>query len=239
MSLIFATELTAVATAILATFAIVTAWYARRAFLKQSQEVRAIEQQVTDAQELARQQAELLKIQSGQLELQRQQLDDQREANTRQAEVLELQASELRRSLEERTRDTAERRRAQASRVFMWTELGLDRRVTQVQRASGEAQLEAVTAHIKNSSKQPVHDIRISWRRGTAPWGEPDQIPGLLPGEQEDRTRSLDPDLPSSVNRSLFGAVAFFRDAAGVTWRTRPDGELEEISAGQEPPHTW
>jgi len=35
MSLIFATQLTAVATALLAAFAIVTAWYARRAFLKQ------------------------------------------------------------------------------------------------------------------------------------------------------------------------------------------------------------
>src|SRR5215471_8640302 len=36
MSLIFATQLTAVATAGLAAFAIVIAWYARRAFLKQS-----------------------------------------------------------------------------------------------------------------------------------------------------------------------------------------------------------
>jgi hypothetical protein len=34
MSLIFATQLTAVATTILAAFAIVTAWYARRVFLK-------------------------------------------------------------------------------------------------------------------------------------------------------------------------------------------------------------
>ena len=83
MSLIFATQLTAVATAILAAFAIVTAWYARRAFREQSREVRAIEQQVKDAQELSRQQAELLTVQSGQLELQRQQLDDQREAQRR------------------------------------------------------------------------------------------------------------------------------------------------------------
>ena len=84
--------LTAIATVVLAVFAIVTAWYARRAFLKQSEEVRAIEQQVTDGQELARQQAELLKIQSGQLELQREQLEDQRKASVKQAEVLELQA---------------------------------------------------------------------------------------------------------------------------------------------------
>ena len=37
MSLIFATQLTAIATAVLAVVAIITAWYARRAFLKQSQ----------------------------------------------------------------------------------------------------------------------------------------------------------------------------------------------------------
>jgi hypothetical protein len=39
MSLIFATQLTAVATAVLAVFAIVTAFYAVRAFREQSQEV--------------------------------------------------------------------------------------------------------------------------------------------------------------------------------------------------------
>ena len=39
MSLIFATQLTGAATAALAVFAIVTAWYARKAFLKQSKEV--------------------------------------------------------------------------------------------------------------------------------------------------------------------------------------------------------
>ncbi len=48
MSLIFATQLTAITTAVLAVFAVITACYARRAFLKQSQEVRAIEQQVSD-----------------------------------------------------------------------------------------------------------------------------------------------------------------------------------------------
>lgn len=45
MSLIFATQLTAGATAALAVFAIVTALFALLAFRKQSEEVRAIEQQ--------------------------------------------------------------------------------------------------------------------------------------------------------------------------------------------------
>ena len=77
MSVIFATQLTAAATAVLAVFAIVTAFYARQAFRKQSQEVSAIQRQVKDQQELAQQQAELLRIQSCQLELQRRQFDDQ------------------------------------------------------------------------------------------------------------------------------------------------------------------
>jgi hypothetical protein len=53
MSLIFATQLTAVATAVLAAFAIVTAWYAPKAFVKQSKEVSD--------------QASTLEIQSGRL----------------------------------------------------------------------------------------------------------------------------------------------------------------------------
>jgi hypothetical protein len=46
MSLIAASQLTAVATAVLAAFAIVTAWYARRAFREQSKEVLLIQKQL-------------------------------------------------------------------------------------------------------------------------------------------------------------------------------------------------
>ena len=60
-------EITAIATAVLADFAIIMAWYARRAFLKQSQEVRD--------------QAEILRIQNGQLA-------EQRKINERQIKVL-------------------------------------------------------------------------------------------------------------------------------------------------------
>jgi hypothetical protein len=63
MSVDLSGEITAIATAVLAFFAIVTAIYAIRAFRTQSQEVRD--------------QAEMLKVQSGQLELQRRQLGDQ------------------------------------------------------------------------------------------------------------------------------------------------------------------
>lgn len=120
MSLIFATQFSAVATAVLAVLAIATAVFAFLAFRKQSQEVRAIEQQVTDAEELTRQQAELLRVQSGQLELQRDQLADQLEANARQADILELQAAELSASIEQRKRNVEEVRRRQAAMVTAW-----------------------------------------------------------------------------------------------------------------------
>ena len=84
MSLIFATQLTAVATAILAGFAIVTAVFAFLAFRKQAQEVND--------------QAEMLKVQSTQLA-------EQQKLGERQAEVLALQASDLRESLNERKRE--------------------------------------------------------------------------------------------------------------------------------------
>ena len=157
MSLIFATQLTAVATAALAAFAIVTALFAFLAFRKQSEEVRAIEQQVKDQEELTRHQAELLKVQSGQLELQRQQMDNQRQANARQAEVLSLQAIELRESLEQRQRDADDRRRGQAAKVTAW--FGPD--LSQVRPAKGPGLPQG--AFIRNASDLPVLDVRVSF----------------------------------------------------------------------------
>jgi hypothetical protein len=71
-------ELTAIATAVLAVFAILTTIYAVRAFRKQSQEVSD--------------QASMLKVQSERLEVYRTQIDEQREINDTRGKVLELQA---------------------------------------------------------------------------------------------------------------------------------------------------
>jgi hypothetical protein len=91
--------LAAAGTIVLAAFAIVTAWYARKAFLKQSKEVSD--------------QAEML-------DLQRRQLAEQEKTTARQAEVLGLQAKELQGSLEEREREAEQRRRGQAAQVTAW-----------------------------------------------------------------------------------------------------------------------
>jgi len=197
--------ITAVGTALLAVFAILTTIYAVRAFRKQSQEVSD--------------QASMLEVQS-------EQLAEQRKVNAEQIRVLALQADELRESLEERKRDALAQRRAQASRVFFSTKTG--RHVTD---AEGPDTREDVAVYIKNSSEQPVYDITINWHQGTAPLSGPHHIAVLMPGGETISNRLLPADLPTTVDRTLFGAVARFRDAAGVQWRLRPDGQLDE-----EPP---
>lgn len=101
MSLIFATQLTAVFTAILGVGAIFIAVFAVLAFKKQSREVSD--------------QAEML-------ELQRKQLADQQATNAEQARVLRLQAAELQESLDERKHQAELARGYQARRVFLTEE---------------------------------------------------------------------------------------------------------------------
>jgi hypothetical protein len=103
MSLLTANQVTAIAMAVLAAFAIITAVFAAAAFFKQREEVRTLQKEAKDQETLIKQQGELLKVQAGQLEVQRQQLDDQRAINEKQAEVAALQAQELRESLDERS----------------------------------------------------------------------------------------------------------------------------------------
>jgi hypothetical protein len=224
MSLIFATQLTAVATTVLAAFAIATAWYARCAFLKQSQEVSAIERQVKDQEALTEQQARLLEVQSSQLELQRQQFDEQRQVNARQAEILELQANELRESLAERMREAEQRHRAQASRVFITQERRRTAPAGHPERPDAEP---FVTATVVNSSDQPIYDAELRWHVGTAGHGEPNPEPlgAVMPGADASRMRPF----PYGVNMEVSGAVVRFTDANGVRWLRRPDGYLGEF----------
>jgi hypothetical protein len=228
MSLLGATILAAIATVVLAVGAIVTGVFAWLAFRKQSQEVAAIERQVTDEQELTRQQGELIKIQAGQLEALRGQLGEQRKAGDAQAEVLKLQASELQESLKERERQAEQARRSQAARVFLTDD-----------RFKGRTSLEAygdvigvgprppsITATVHNTSDQPIYDAELLWRRGSAPHGDPnpERVGTLLPGEQHKGKREFPPD----TNLDVSGAILRFRDAAGAKWIRRSDGYLGE-----------
>jgi hypothetical protein len=219
--------ITAVATAVLAVFAIVTAWYARKAFLKQSQEVRAIEEQVSDQKNLTGQQAELIQIQSGQLEALREQLEDQRQANARQAEVFDLQASELRESLEERKQDADERKRAQAEEVTAWFAL-----------TSGKT----FAAIIRNASELPVLDVRTFFHYVAEKWQAGDWDPQMLGGPVE-RIRVLPPhqDRQVAIPENIWSQMTEvsdnnyvvsieFTDAAGNRWERDPRGALNPRS---------
>jgi hypothetical protein len=198
MSLIFATQLTAMATAVLAVFAIVTGIYAVRAFRKQSQEVSD--------------QAEMLRIQS-------EQLAEQRKVNAEQIRVLALQAAELRESLEERKREAEQLRSAQASRV--WIALTAADYKSMVSDAAKAPRLDVT---VVNSSEQPLYDAELHWYSASESHDAPSVQPlgTVLPGEKVRR------DSPFPPRAVMFhcSAVLTFRDASGVNWARTADGAL-------------
>lgn len=226
MSLLLATQITAIATAVLAVGAIVTAIFAVLALRKEAEEVRAIEEQVTDQQELTRQQAGLLKLQSEQLELQRQQLDDQRKTNEKHSSVLELEAAELTEALKQRQHDAGEQRRKQAARVTAWLSW---------EEGWGWGAL------VRNASDEPVFDVRVFFHHMREKEGggyqavsqggpPPRETTAVLP-PGEDRFVAI----PAAV-RAMFGSITIddrtcaasveFTDAAGNRWERDPRGAL-------------
>lgn len=221
MSSLLAAQVTAVGTAVLAFFAVVAAVFAYLAFRKQSAEVATLQQQAKD--------------QSEQLRLQRQQFEEQRSSNARQAEVLDLQAKDIRESLATLERDEAERRKAQAARILFWDER-TTRRQARIRVLGGDqpsAQVDPQqrihVAYVKNNSEFPISSLEFRWHLGTADIGQPDRILQLRPGGEESRSRPVDPgDGDPVVGLLRFEAVLVFRDASGVRWLRKPDGELLE-----------
>ncbi len=204
----FSAAVTAIATAVLAAFAIVTAILAYLAFRKQAQEVHAIERQVSDQQRLTQQQAELIRIQS-------EQLAEQRKMNEEQLRVLALQAEELRESLAERKREAMERRNAQGAQTHI---------VLKVVHEDGELGGPAIQATLVNAceGQQPAYDAKLYWHLGRDSYGTPNPEPlgTVLNWEKESRTRTF----PRGADPAACGAVLSFRDAFGVDWVKTPDG---------------
>jgi hypothetical protein len=199
MSSDLSAEITAIATVVLAIFAIVTAWYARRAFLKQSDEVLAIERQVKDQKVLTRQQAELLEIQSGQLEVQRQQLNDQR----------------------------TEQRRAQASRILISAEPRPDPGISESTDpiATNLVTVRNTSLQPIYDLRFLFREADGEW---TLPSDPPDQA-FLMPDERYEYPFPVDiPYMDFMLDTSLVGAAVVFRDATGVHWRLYSDGRLDE-----------
>jgi hypothetical protein len=197
MSLIAATQITAIATAVLAAFAIVTAAFAYLAFRKQSTEVTTLQQQ----------------------------FENQRKVNEEQTKVLGLQAEELNASLKQRKREAAEHHRAQASRIFIELERGSDIRVGQAQVAAGAVRGETVTARVRNTSELPVYNPELRWHEGgsLAPLPiNPEPLATLMPGADDERTQPIRP----GADPSQFGAIFRFREANETIWDLDSEGRL-------------
>ena len=194
MSLLFSTQLTAVATAVLGVFAIITATVAALAFRKQSQEIT------------------LLQVQ----------LRDQEELGERQAGVLELQAKELAESLEERKLNRMQKYQGAS---YSYIHLG-DRNYSGM-----------VMAHAKNASAQPIYDVEVNWSLGFMVYGTHRFDQPLLPGDESVSNSAQDASAPENVDPATLSADLWFRDAAGTSWCARPDGIVEEVPPGKEPPH--
>ena len=195
--------------------------YARKAFLKQAQEVAAIERQVADEQELTRQQAKLIEIQTGQLEALRGQLEEQRKASVAQADVLRLQAEELQELLRERKRQAELGRGYQARRVFLTEETFEGR--TGGQGGGGIRGIgtkpPSVTATAHNSSDQPIYNVELSWHRGAAAHGDPNPEPvGTLLPEATHPSRAISRLGPPGIQRCR----APLPRCGGVRWTRRP-----------------
>lgn len=218
MSLVVATQVSAVATAVLAAFAIVTAVFAILAFRKQSAEVATLQGQARD--------------QSEQLGLQRTQLDEQRKINEKQTSVLELQAQELRESLDERKREAEQRHQGQAARVTAWLDLAQSSDPDLAARAG-------FGAYIRNASDLPVFDVRAffffvdeiqpggDWQ--PAARGGPVERVRVLP-PREDRWVGMPEKVrgmfPGEVTKRSCVVGIEFTDAAGNKWERDPRGAL-------------
>lgn len=161
------------------------------------------------------------KAQSEQVSALKDQVKAQQTLNEKQTPVLELQAQELRESMDdrkreadERKREAAERRRSQARHVF----LGVER--------VGLNMPTGITATVRNSSNEPIYELRFGWYKGVAADGSDELEPmTLLPGEEAAATH----EFPAGTNMNVVGATLIFRDTAGILWRRRLDGTLTDL----------
>jgi hypothetical protein len=225
MSLLVATQITAIATAVLAVGAIVTAVFAFLAFRAQAAEVGILSRQLEDQQALTRHEAKVLEVQSRQLELQASQFEEQSKVNVAQAEVFDLQAQDLQASLDERKREALERRQVQAALVFV-SQVGRPNIVRAGERPPPMPR--AVVAHVQNTSDQPVYEVEVAWHLGSEPYGEPN--PESLGTAPPHTHLEAEREFPVDTDPRMIGVALRFRDAAGIRWQRRPDGELTELT---------
>jgi hypothetical protein len=210
----FDNGLTAWATLALAFLAAFTAWYARRAWLAQKDEIETL----------------------------RQQLASQKSLNEKQLPVLEGQRRELQASLAQREREAQERHEALVRQVFIWHEVSPDPRVGQAQAAAGAVRGEVSRVWIRNTAPVPVYDVGFGWwtADGIAHWSGLDKP--LMPGTDAapaESTQSRPWEIRPGVDSRTISVAAFIRDAAGNCWRLEEGGHYQAYTAEMLPPGQW
>jgi hypothetical protein len=91
-----------------------------------------------------------------------------------------------------------------------------------------------VSAIVKNSSQQPIYDVEIVWYTGSTVCGKDELEQPLMPGEQRYSTSRM--SAPDIKEFATLHADVWFRDAAGISWRARPDGNVYGVPHGKKPP---
>jgi hypothetical protein len=197
----FAEQLTAVATLGLAVFALVTAILAYLAWRKQSREVGD--------------QAEMLRVQA-------EQLAEDRKVNAEQIRVLGLQAGALEQAAADRECEVLNRRRDQATRVFvknLWADAATNPNPSiYPPRENIDVAVQTVTAHVTNTSLQPVYEVSVTWPFPTGRKNRPDPLFVLMPGEQRDFSHDLPSDWLALDERPMWDIDVAFRDRDQVWW---------------------
>jgi hypothetical protein len=82
---------------------------------------------------------------------------------------------------------------------------------------------------VHNNSDLAIWGLRLEWHLGITPMDRTDEIPQLAAGKEVVVERQLNP----GDGKHRFEADLVFRDAAGITWRRKISGELEEIPRPQ------
>lgn len=224
--------ITAIATGLLAAFAIVTAWYAREAFRGQAEELGVLQRQAETTRDM-------LEVQSDQLDYQQQQFDAQKDVSQKQTTVLELQAQELKESLAERKRQVEEQHRTHASQVAAW--FG-ESEIDSLGAAASASVVRTVWgAFVRNESALPVLSVRVFFNYINAETAVSEDWTPIMRGGPVSMIRVLPPrserfvEIPDSVRNmipecddSVYAVSLEFIDASGNRWERDARGVLRE-----------
>ncbi len=174
------------------------------------------------------------------LALQREELEASLAERKREAEARELAAEAQRRAQASQVFMTEQRNRPNPHPRGTGTTGFAAAAEAQERIARGQSAIPSVSkgtiVRVENTSDQPVYDVKLIWHvngERVDAGDNPEELGTLGPHtDSGDQYR----EVPEDANPDLFGATLVFRDAADVTWRRGPDGRLNEYLAAQKAP---